>query len=363
MLARADRARPVVGVPRMLTELPPTTSVGKIWRHGLAGLARHATIRVDDSGRRPWRRRPRVDVWLCDGHQGALDVAQPVVAHLHEAAWADPALRPLMDPAFLERFEATSAEAAARATRILTVSASSKAQITAAYSVHADEVIVAPNGVDHETFRPDAPSPADLLSAAGGDPRQPYVLFVSTVHPRKNLGALREALALLAEEGRPVPLVLVAGRAADRGDSAALARAAVAPIPGIDVPPVNLAGVSDADLARLMAGAAAFCLPSLMEGFGMAVAEAMACGTPVVVSDRGSLPEVVGGAGVVTAPDGPSVAAGLREVLGSSDRRAELRAAGLERAAAYTWEAMTEQWAVAVHAALDGAPRVVSPAP
>jgi glycosyltransferase involved in cell wall biosynthesis len=346
----------------MLTDLPATTSVGKIWRHGLAALARHATIRVDESGGRLWRRRPSVDVWLCDGHQGPLEVTAPVVAHLHEAAWADPTLRPLMDPAFLERFEATSAAAASRAARIITVSESSKAQITAAYSVPPDRVVVAPNGVDHGTFRPDLPPPTDLLSAAGGDPHRPYVLFVSTVHPRKNLAALRDALAILAREGRPLPLVLVAGRAADRGDSAALVRAAVEPIPGIEVPPVNLAGLTDVDLARLMGGAAAFCLPSLMEGFGMAVAEAMACGTPVVVSDRGSLPEVVGRAGIVTTPDGPSVAVGLREVLGSRERQVELRAAGLRRAAAYTWEAMADQWAGALHAALADE-RAVSPAP
>src|SRR3546814_17178085 len=71
--------------------------------------------------------------------------------------------------------------------------------------------------------------------------------------------------------------------------------------------------------AALMAGAAAFCLPSLMEGFGMAVAGAMACGAPVVVSDRGALPEVVGEAGLVVAPEAAAVEAGLAAVL--SDRK------------------------------------------
>lgn len=346
------RSDPVVGVPALLTTLPPTTSVGRIWRHGLRELERHVRIRVVDRPGRG-RRRSRVDVWLCDGHQGPLDVSAPVVAHFHEAAWADPDLRPLMDPAFVARYEESSAAAARSATRLLTVSRSSQAQIQVAYGLPADRVHVAPLGVDHDVYRPGLPHPGDLLAQAGGNTGNPYVFFVSTVHPRKNLAALRDALTLLATEGLTPSLVLVAGQAADRPDSADLERRAVAPIPGSEHPPVNLAGASDHDVARLMAGAAAFCLPSLMEGFGMAVAEAMACGAPPVVSDRGSLPEVVGDAGIVTSTDADGVAAGLREVLTSAERREALAAAAVRRAAGYTWSGMADQWYQAVLAAID----------
>jgi glycosyltransferase involved in cell wall biosynthesis len=281
----------------------------------------------------------RPDVWLSDGHQGPLDVPAPVVSVLLEATWADPGLRTLFEPAFLARYEGPSAEAARHATRVITISESSRAQIVDAYGRSADDVDAVHLGLDHATYRPDLEGPGPLLAAAGGDPRRPYVLFVSVVHPRKNLGVLRDAMARVAGRGLPHALVLVAGPAADRADSAELTAAAVAPIPGVTAPVVNLAGASDADVARLMAGAAAFCLPSLMEGFGMAVAEAMACGAPAVVSDRGSLPEVVGDAGMVTAPTAKAVADALLEVLGDAERAADRRARGLARAAAFTWEA------------------------
>jgi glycosyltransferase involved in cell wall biosynthesis len=256
-------------------------------------------------------------------------------------------VRPLLDPAFVALYEQPSADAAAAAARVLTVSESSRQQIVATYGLDGATVLVAANGLDHTSYHPDLEPAAPLLDAAGGDGTRPYVLFVSTVHPRKNLGALRTAMAGLAARGLPHALVLVAGPAPDRADSAELAVAATAPIPGNPTPVVNLAGVSDAEVARLMAGAHAFCLPSIMEGFGMSVAEAMACGTPVVVSDRGSLPEVVGDAGVVAGTSAAALEEGLARVLLDPGFAADLRHRGIERARRYTWEATVD---VVVHA-------------
>src|SRR3546814_12071235 len=109
---------------------------------------------VEVGERRRFRATPRVDVWLTDGHQGPLDVPQPVVAHLHEASWDDPALRPLFEPAFLDHYEGPSAKAAAAAARIIPVSESSREQITRAYGVHAEPVLVANTGLDHTTYNP-----------------------------------------------------------------------------------------------------------------------------------------------------------------------------------------------------------------
>jgi len=337
----APRVR--VGVPPALTEFPGHTSAGRVWNRSLSGLQPLVDLVITPPGKRGLRRR-KVDVWLTDGHQGPIDVPEPVVCHLYEATWADPALRPLLDRHFLAQYELPSAAAAAAARRIITISNSSKDQILAAYGVRDEAVTVAHLGVDHTVYRPGLTGAPQLVARAGGDPDTPYVLFVSTVHPRKNLPALRAAMSGLARRGAPHALVLVAGPAPDRSDSSDLLAAAVQPIEGVDAPVVNLAGSTDSEVAVLMAGAAAFCLPSLMEGFGMAVAEAMACGTPVVVSDRGSLPEVVGEGGVVVPPNAEAVEAALAMVLNDVGRAEQLRQAGLARAAGYRWDTMARRW-------------------
>jgi len=93
-----------------------------------------------------------------------------------------------------------------------------------------------------------------------------------------------------------------------------------------------------------MAEADAFCLPSLLESFGLTALEALACGAPVVVSDRGALPEVVGDAGLVVEPEPEALAAALERVLGDAALDRELRAAGPSRAAVMTWEHTARGW-------------------
>ena len=100
----------------------------------------------------------------------------------------------------------------------------------------------------------------------------------------------------------------------------------------------HLGAVPDALLPGLYAGAEAFALPSLYEGFGLPVLEAMACGTPVVAADATALPDTAGGAARLAPPEGEAFAAAIRDVLGSAAERLRLRQAGLERAAPFTWE-------------------------
>ncbi len=179
----------------------------------------------------------------------------------------------------------------------------------------------------------------------------PYVLFVSQLHPRKNLAVLRAAMAELAADGLPHQLVIVGGAAQDRPDSTDLQREAAADLPGAPGRVVLLQDVPDEALADVMAGAAAFCLPSLMEGFGLTALEAMSCGVPVVVSDRGSLPEVVGDAGLVVAPTVDAVAGALAQVLVDPGRAAELGAAARARALTFTWARTAAGWLDALRAA------------
>lgn len=289
-------------------------SADRVWSNLLRELPATGVELVDDG---------EPDVWLCDGSRGDLpDTDTPIVAVLHEAPSEDECISPM----WLDLIDERGREAAAKASRIVTCSHFSRRGISARYGVDVDRIDVAPYGVDLDVFRPDGPTADAWLSEAGGDGR-PYVLFVGTVIPRKNVPLLREAMADLPDH----QLALVLSRGPDDRNVENL-EAAIAPIAGRAVARPN--DIDDGQLAQLMRGADVLCLPSLSEGFGLPVVEAMACGTPVVVSDRGSLPEVAGGAGLVVEPEAGALAEGLRTAIA---RRRELRPLVLDRAAHFTW--------------------------
>lgn len=330
------RRRLRVAVAERLRRLDPATGHGRVWGRALSELERVARVRAAAPGE-----RVRADVWVADGHAPPVDLDRPVVAFVHEAPWNRPELVAGMTPAFLREMERVAREWAPRATRIVAPSEASRAQVAEALAMAPERVDVVAYGVDCSRFRP-------LRGPGRARVGAPYVLFVSQLHPRKNLDALRHAMA---EVGGGRALVIVAGPARDRADSGDLAAAAFAPIPGVQV--VRVDAPSDVELAALMADADAFCLPSLFEGFGLTALEAMACGAPVVCSDRGALPEVVGDAAVVTAPDAGSMARALGRVLGDPGLAGELRAAGPARAAAFTWERTARGWLASLRLAAD----------
>ena len=346
---RRHRTRPRIGVPAVVVGLRESTGAGRIWHRVLPVLERSFEVRVvDDPAAGDWR----PDVWLTDGHNGPLPVPEPVVIHLHEAAWNLPELRPLYEDWFVEAYEGPSAEASRRAARIITPSSSSRDQIVAAGGIDSSKVHVVHHGVDNALFRPGRRRPRELLAGAGCDPERPYVLYASVIHPRKNLTALREAMVGLARRGLPHGLVLIAAAPPDRLDPSALEAEAVADLPGAPARVARFTDLGDDDVAALMANASAFCLPSLMEGFGFTALEAMAAGVPVVVSDRGSLPEVVGDAGIVVPPTGDAVEEALARVL-TDPAEARVRAdAGRRRALELNWERCGRGWRGAVEAAI-----------
>jgi glycosyltransferase involved in cell wall biosynthesis len=204
----------------------------------------------------------------------------------------------------------------ARARRIVTVSAFARAEIAELLHVDPARIEVIPGGVD-ERFGPDADSVT--ARAAYALPR-PYVLTVASHTARKNLGALVPAARALAARG--VDVAVAGGRrpqfAAEQG------------LEGLRL----LGHVDDALLPGLYAGAEAFVLPSLYEGFGLPVIEAMASGTPVVATTAGALPETAGGAALLVDPADDLTGA----IEAALEDRDVLRPKGLERARGFSWD-------------------------
>jgi len=325
-----------IGVPKGLLELAPVGGHGKVWHRVLAELGRTESLVALPAAR--WRRRPHVV--LASGHDDLPDTrGAPLVVQVHEAGWFAPELRDTLDPAFLAHIAPRTEHAVKMATAVITPSRAAAAELAAAYGLPAGRVHPVPHGAD-PVFSPGLPGGPKLVGAGA-----PYVLYAATLHPRKNLPAVREAMRRLTAEGFPHVLAVAGHPAPDRADSDAL-EAAVA---GERV--VRIAQTSDEQLAALMAGAAAVCLPSLYEGFGLTALEALACGAPLVVSDRGALPEVVGDAAVVVEPTVDGVTAGLRRVLAEPALAARLRVAGPARARGFSWERTAAGWLAVLRSA------------
>jgi glycosyltransferase involved in cell wall biosynthesis len=218
------------------------------------------------------------------------------------------------------------------ARHVIAISETTRRDLEVHYPVAAGRITVIPHGVDPR-FRPvDAAARAELRTRLHLPDR--YVLFVGTIQPRKNLSRLAAALSLVERAGYPHWLV-VAGK---RGW---LARAVDEQIRASGMSHrVRLLGyVAADDLPALYGGADAFCLPSLYEGFGLPVLEAMACGTPVVAADRAALPEVAGDAALLVDPFRPAeIAAALARVLSDVAFRRDLIGRGQARASQYSWE-------------------------
>lgn len=191
-----------------------------------------------------------------------------------------------------------------------------------------------------DQFKPGEPNEPKLTSLGI---RRPYLLYVGSEQPRKNLERL---VAAWAEARRRVPnlqLVKVGHHQTEegrRGFLQALARA------NLQDSTVILDGVDDTSLVELYRGAAVTALISLSEGFGFPPLEAMACGTPVVVSNVDSLPEVTAGAALVVDPlDVSHIADALVSLLRDTDVRESCRQSGLHRARQFTWQKAAREYA------------------
>ena len=218
-----------------------------------------------------------------------------------------------------------------RADGLIAVSADTRDEAVRRLGLDARRIRVIHNGVDERFFAAGAVE-ADRARALYRLER-PYVLWVGTIEPRKNLDLALDAWAAIANELRREFALVVAGPegwAAPR----TIARLRSQPA-GLRY----LGYVPEADLPGLTAGAAALFYPSLYEGFGLPVAQAMACGVAVLTSNLSALPEVAGDGALYADPRSLSeLRAGLERLLRAPELRQKLGAAGRERAERYRWE-------------------------
>ena len=225
--------------------------------------------------------------------------------------------------------------AARRAERIFTVSETSKADILRYCDVAAERIIVVYNAIDDRFATPPEPEAIERVRERY-QLHGPFALYVGNIKPHKNLERLIDAFDLVRRGGFERLELLIIGdqiskyprlrRAVDQHKLHKHAR--------------FLGFVADDTLAALYRLATVFVFPSLYEGFGLPPLEAMASGTPVVTSNRSSLPEVVGDAAVLVDPySAASIAEGIQQVLSDADLRRSLAARGLARAREFSWDA------------------------
>lgn len=249
---------------------------------------------------------------------------RPLVATVHD-------LLPLEEPQWYrasERIPFMRAlnYAVDHAAALITPSEYVRRAVIGTLGVEPDRVTAVPEGVARPFTRRQQP-------AGAGAATEPYVLAIGALIPRKNLDVLIDAAGQLAP-GPDTPRLLIVGDGPDRDRLRARVDALVVP------DRVRLLGrVDDDTLGELMSGALGLVHPALVEGFGLTTIEAMSAGLPVIAAATGALPEVVGGAGLLLAPDDPTAWAAAITRLGADPVwRASLSKRGFETAAGFTWQ-------------------------
>ena len=221
-----------------------------------------------------------------------------------------------------------------RARKVITISQHSAQDIMSLYGLPRERISVIPCGVSEE-FRPSRdPGALEDLRRRIGLKSDKYILFLGGAGPRKNHATLVEAFATRAEQLKSYTLVLVGDGVHRFGSYLRTVRAH-----GLEAQVLCPGRLCFEDLRSLYSGAELFVFPSIYEGFGMPVLEAMACGAPVITSNTTSLPGVAGDAAILVNPfDARELGEAMVRVLSDVKLRESLRARGFERAKHFTWE-------------------------
>ena len=261
-----------------------------------------------------------------------LRPGRPTVVTVHDVTYfTEPSLHA---PGSAMLFKAAIRTAARRATRLIVPSGATRDELVRELGVDASRIDVAHHGVDVRVFRRPSLTEVTAVSARLGLHGKPYIAFLGSMEPRKNVAALVEGWAsAVADVDDPPALVLAGG-----GSWSEDVDAAVASVP----PHLRLCRpgyLPVGDLPGFLGGALVAAFPSRGEGFGLPVLEAMACGAPVLTTHCTSLPEVGGDAVEYTEPDAAAIGAALRSLIEDPSRRASLGIAGHARAQQFTWAA------------------------
>jgi glycosyltransferase involved in cell wall biosynthesis len=230
-----------------------------------------------------------------------------------------------------------------RATAIITVSECSRRDLIRTVGVPGERVFVVENAIPEGLHTVRDPAALEAIRARYGLGER-FVLYLGANDLRKNLDRLIRAYAALPARVRDAHQLVVAGRQWPRDHPLYPDPRRVVRELGLEDRVVFTGGVPEEEKATLLSAATVFAFPSLYEGFGLPVLEAMACGTPVLTANGSSLPEVTGDAALLVDPtDVAAIGRGLAELLESPERRCELAERGLERAGRYRWAQVAER--------------------
>ena len=294
----------------------------------------HRTDRLawEQSGLPVLAERVGADVLHMPYYTMPLRPGLPTVVTVHDVTF-------FTDP---ERYTATIAmslksatrTAVRQASRLIVPSNATRDELVRVLGMDPARIDVAYHGVDHRLFHRPSPDQVAHVTARLGLRGRPYIAFLGSLAPRKNAPAVVRAwVGAVADLADPPALVLGGG-----GGWSQELDEAVAEVPS-SLRLVRPGYLPFADLAGFLGGALVVAAPSRGEGFGLPVLEAMACGAPVLTTNRTSLPEVGGDAVAYTEPDADAIGGALRLLLDDPKRREALGAAGYARARDFTWAA------------------------
>lgn len=226
-----------------------------------------------------------------------------------------------------------------RADRVITVSHHTRRDLISDLDLSPEKISVVYNGID-KVYRPLAKEEIHSVLSDKLDFTHPYLLYVGRFDPYKNVPGLIRAFGEFLHGRSDKPRLVLAGHPDPRYPEAAKTVSEL----GLSSRVVFLGGVAEEELVALYNGARLLILPSLYEGFGLPPLEAMACGTPVIVSDRGSLPEVVEAAGALIDPeDTGAIASAIEKLWDSEELRGRFRELGQTRAREFSWRRTAQE--------------------